>query len=414
MSRPVLVVDNGSAGQRQRGLVAVCVASFEGVGRTTSQLGSEAAGAATAEYAKRLSSLAGTGDQLIQIHEAKHCLLLRRLCDESEAAAAGARLESVFSEPFRFRDLSIPLQVRAGIAWGVDQDADAESLFRAAETAREAARSSERMVQLADATLLADMRRRWELNDQVDEALARHQLKLYYQPKMAAGEHRLVGAEGLVRWEHPDGLLTPAQFLPHLEADKMMAMTQHLVRQCVRDLAGNPWLPPLSLNLDADIADEASLLELIMDELTVWHVDPARLMIEIAEAGLVRRLDRLLEGLAGLRGRGVRISMDDFGTGGAALARFPRLLVDEVKIDRCFVLGIEHHAAHRYLAGMMTELAHYFGMSVVAEGVETEAAADSLRETGCDTLQGFLFSPPLPLDEFSRWVARQPEPGDCA
>ena len=253
-----------------------------------------------------------------------------------------------------------------------------------------------------------------QLDKQVDEALARHQLKLYYQPKMAAGEHRLVGAEGLVRWEHPDGLLTPAQFLPHLEADKMMAMTQHLVRQCVRDLAGNPWLPPLSLNLDADIADEASLLELIMDELTVWHVDPARLMIEIAEAGLVRRLDRLLEGLAGLRGRGVRISMDDFGTGGAALARFPRLLVDEVKIDRCFVLGIEHHAAHRYLAGMMTELAHYFGMSVVAEGVETEAAADSLREAGCDTLQGFLFSPPLPLDEFSRWVARQPEPGDCA
>lgn len=414
MSRPVLVVDNGSAGRRQRGLVAVCVASFEGVGRTTSQLGSAAAGAATAEYARRLSSLVGAGDQLIQIHEAKHCLLLRCLCDEHEAAAAGSRFEATFAEPFRFRDLAIHLEVRAGIAWGVDQDADAESLFRAAETAREAARSSDRTVQLADQALLADMRRRWELNDRVDDALCRHQLKLYYQPKVCAGERRLVGAEGLVRWEHPDGLLTPAQFLPHLQADKMMALTRHLVRQCIRDLAGNPWLPPLSLNLDADIADEASLLELIMDELTVWHVDPSRLMIEIPEAGLVRRLDRLLEGLAALRGRGVRLSMDDFGTGGAALARFPGLLVDEVKIDRAFVLGVEHHAAHRYLAGVMTDLGHYFGMTVVAEGVETESAADCLQEVGCDTLQGFLYSPPLPLDEFSRWVARQPEPGDCA
>jgi len=414
VSRPVLVVDNGAGGRRPAGFVAVCVTSLEGVGRTTSQLGSEAAGAAAAEYAQRLSSMLRDSDQLIQIHEAKYCLLIRELKDHNHAALAGMKLERLFAEPFVYRDVAVPLQVRAGIACGAGSEADAESLFRAAETAREAARCAEKVYQLADDSVMADMRRRWELNDQVDEALFQHQLKLYYQPKVSADDHRLVGAEGLVRWEHPDGLLNPGQFLPYLERDKMMALTRHLVRQCIRDLAGNPWLPPLSINLDPDATEEVSLLQLINDELTLWSVDPARLVVEVTENGIVRNVGRLLEDFAGLRGRGVRISIDDFGTGNSSLAQFRDLLVDEIKIDRSFVFNVEDNAANGYLTGLIVELGHYFGMSVVAEGVETERAAEHLLQAGCDVLQGFLFSPPLPLGEFARWTARHQGPEDCA
>lgn len=407
----MLVVDNQAAGS---GFIAVCVASLEGVGRTTGLLGSEAAGAATNEYARRLGQVLRPDDQLVQIHDAKHCLLIRGLKDRNHARLAGMKLERLFAEPFEYQSVAIPLEVRAGIACGDGSEADAEALFRAAETAREAARSRDKVFELANDTVIGDMRRVWQLNDEVDEALFQHQLKLYYQPKVAADGHQLCGAEGLVRWEHPDGLLNPGQFLPHLEREKMIALTRHVVRQSIRDLAANPWLPPLSINLDPDATDEPALIQLIHDELTLWNVDASRLVVEITENGIVRNVERLLGDFAELRGRGVRISMDDFGTGSSSLAQFRNLLVDELKIDRSFVNNIEHDEANRYLAGLIIDLGHYFGMSVVAEGVETRQAADVLLEAGCDSLQGFYFSPPIPLEEFSRWAAGRERPPDCA
>lgn len=411
MTRPVLVVDNDPDGA---GFVAVCVASLEGVGRTTGLLGSEAAGAATAEYARRLAQVLRADDQLIQIHEAKHCLLIRALKDRNHAALAGMKLERLFAEPFHYRDVAVPLQVRVGIACATGSDSDAESLFRAAETAREAARSSGRVFKLADDTVVGDMRRHWQLNDQVDNALFEHQIKLYYQPKVAADTQQLCGAEGLVRWEHPDGLLNPGQFLPHLERDNMIALTRHVVRQSIRDLAANDWLPPLSINLDPEATEEPALIQLILDELTLWNVDPGRLTVEITENGIVGNLERLLDDFAELRSRGVRISMDDFGTGNSSLGQFRNLLVDELKIDRSFINNVEEDGTNRYLTGLIIELGHYFGMSVVAEGIESQRAADVLREAGCDSLQGFFFSPPLPLDELARWAAGRRLPPDCA
>jgi EAL domain-containing protein (putative c-di-GMP-specific phosphodiesterase class I) len=413
-SRPVLVVDNGLTREGGRDFVAVCVASLEGVGRTTSLLGSEAAGAAVAEYAQRLSSMLRRDDQLIQIHEAKHCLLIHGLKDRNHAALAGMKLERLFEEPFGFRDVPVPLQVRAGIACGASGVADAESLFRAAEAARESARRSDKVYELADELVVADMRRRWQLNDELNEALFQHQLKLYYQPKVRADDHRLCGAEGLIRWEHPDGLLYPGDFLPHLERDKMLALTRHVIRQCVRDLVANPWLPPLSINLDPEAAEEPTLIRLMLDELTLWNVDPARLVIEMTENGIVQNVDRLREDFAELRSRGVKISMDDFGTGNSSLAQFRDLRVDEIKIDRSFVFDLEENAANRYLTGLIVELGHYFGMTVVAEGIETRQVAATLKDMRCDVLQGFHFSPPLPLAELSSWAEARKPPNDCA
>lgn len=411
-SGPVLVIDNQQEQSVENGMTAVCVASLEDVGRTAGRLGSEAAGAAAAEFAHRLSSMLRSDDQLVQIHEGKHCLLMRALKDRNHAALAGLKLERLFAEPFVFRGQPVPLQVRAGIACGTSDDA--EAMFRAAETAREAARLEQKVFELADDRVIATMQQRWQFNDDVEEALFQHQLKLYYQPKVTANGHRLCGAEGLIRWEHPDGLLYPGEFLPHLEREKLLAMTRHVIRQSVRDLAANEWLPPLSINLDPDVTEEASLVQLILDELSLWDVDPARLMVEVTENGMVRHLDTLVEAFAALRSRGVRIAMDDFGTGNSSLAQFRNLLVDELKIDRSFVLNREGNAANRYLTGLIIELGHYFEMTVVAEGIETAGMAAELRELHCDVLQGFYFSPPLPLEEFSRWASRRPTPPDCA
>jgi diguanylate cyclase len=403
--RPVLVVNNDApGGRRVDDITAVCVVSLEGVGRITSLLGSEAAGSATVEFATRLDQLLRDGDQRIQINESKCCLLLRGLRDRNHTLLAGMKLERLFEAPFEYDRSTISLQVRAGIAFGNSRDADAEALFRVAETARELARSRSRVYEVADALVMADVQRQWKLNDEVDDALYQHHLKLYYQPKVSAVDHRLVGAEGLIRWEHQSGILMPGQFLPHLQPDKMIALTRHVVRQAVRDLAADATLPPLSINVDPDLMGQFGLAPLILEELSMWSVDPARLVVEVTEHGVMEHLEALLSEFTVLRERGVRVSMDDFGTGHSSLAQFRHLPVDELKVDRTFVLNADADATSRYLLGLMIDLGHYFEKQVVAEGVENLEVAAVLRDAGCDVLQGFCFGPPLSLADFTRWA----------
>ncbi len=404
-SRPVLVVDNGYRDTGPApGTTAVCVASLENVGQITARLGSEAAGAATQECAERLESMLREDDQLIRIHEGKHCLLLRGLKDRNHASLAGLKLTRLFADGFVFHGQPVPLEMRVGIACG-SADADAEAMFRAAEAARETARSADKTFELADEAVVAGMRRRWQLNEELDEALARHQLKLYYQPKVSSKDQRLCGAEGLIRWEHPEGLLYPGQFLPHLQRDKLVAITRHAIRQSIRDLAEHDWLPSLSINVDPDLTEEASLVQLVLDELSLWNVDASRLVVEMTENSVIRNLELMKSAFATLRERGVRLSMDDFGTGNSSLAQFRNLLVDELKIDRSFVIDREHDDVDRYMTRLIVDLGHYFGMTVVAEGVESRQMAEGLRDLDCDVLQGFYVSPPLPLADLARWAA---------
>lgn len=405
MSGPRLVVDNRSHGKGGKPeYLAVCVTSLEGVGRLTSAFGSEVAGAAAMEYSARIERILRPGDQLIPINETKHCLVLRSLKDRNHASLAGLKLERLFREPFGYRDSRITLHVRAGIACAQHAQVEAEELFRAAEAAREVAVSAEHVYELADDLDISALHRRWQLNDRLEEAIGEHRLKLYYQPKLRARDQALAGAEGLVRWEHEDGLLVPSQFLPLLDAERMTALTRHVMRQCVRELAAEPWLPPISINLESFMLKDSGLLRLLLDELSLWEVDPARVVIEVTENGLVSSLDSLCPEFTELRERGVRIAMDDFGTGQSSLAQFKGLPLDELKIDRSFIADLAVSESSRYLTRMMIDLGHFFGLSVVAEGVETAQAARVLAELNCDLLQGFYFAPPLAPDDFRKWA----------
>jgi len=401
---PVLVVDNEAARRESDlGALAVCVVSLEGVGRITSQFGSQATGAAIQTYLNRLEQLLREGDQLIQINESKHCLLLKGLQDANHARLAGLKLERLFAEALVHANLSIRLAVRAGIACGEGPRHDAETLFRVAETARETAVAAGRVFEMADPLRLDVVRRNWRLNEQLDEAIKAHDLRLYYQPKVSADGATLCGAEGLIRWQHQEGLLVPGDFLPHLDAASLQALTGHVIRQCVRDLATDPTLPGLSFNLPLMHLLDTGVRRQIHEEMALWSVEPARLTIEVTEGGLPSHAEQLQTACRELRDWGVRIAMDDFGTGHSALRQFRDLPVDELKIDRSFVAGIEADAFDDYVSRLMIDLGHFLGMTVVAEGVESAGAARALAAMGCDQLQGFFFSPPLPLDAFAEW-----------
>ena len=177
----------------------------------------------------------------------------------------------------------------------------------------------------------------------------------------------------------------------------MYRLTQYTARKVIRDLAELEWLPALSLNIDPLVLDSA-MLKLIFDELSLWQVEPHRLTIEITEAGLIHNYDATIALLARAQAAGIAVAIDDFGTGYSSLAHFKHLPIDELKIDMVFVRDLAQDEHNQYLCKMMIDLAHRFDHHVVAEGVEDEWTANWLIEQGCDLLQGYFYSPPLPKD----------------
>jgi len=407
------VIDNDAARRAEDiGVVAVCVASLEGLGRIIGRFGSEAAGAALQEYVERLELVLRDGDQMIQINESKYCLLLKNLRDDNHALLACQKLERAFGAPLMYRDSPIRLELRAGIASGAGSHGDAERLFRAAEAARESA-VAQRCVWVVGTPLeVGDLQRSWRLAEELESAIESHQLRLYYQPQVATLDGRFCGAEGLVRWEHRDGLLTPEQFLPHLDATGMLALTGHVIRRCVADLLAAPELPWLSVNLPASQLLDPVLQQHVLDELSLWNVDPARLTLEIPEEGLLEHIAELGAGLRNLRAHGVRIVLDDCGAGATVLREFRELPVDGIKLDRRLVANLLTEPFDAYLARMLIEFAHFLDLRVTAKGVESTAVSERLKELGCDKLQGFGISPPLPVEAFAGWLAsREITPG---
>jgi EAL domain-containing protein (putative c-di-GMP-specific phosphodiesterase class I) len=401
---PVLVIDNDAARHAEDlGMVAVCVTSIEGLGRIVGRFGSEAAGFALKEYVHRLRSVLRDGDQMIQINESKYCLLLKNLRDANHALLAGQKLERAFSTPLMYRDNPVRLELRAGIASGAGLQNDAERLFRAAEAARETA-VAQRCIWVVGNALDSDgLQRSWRLADELDAAIDNHHLCLFFQPQVGCADRLCRGAEGLVRWEHRDGILTPEQFLPHLDASAMLALSHHVIRRAVAELLAAPDLPWLSVNLPAIQLLDPLMQQQVLEELSLWNVEPSRLALEISEDGLVEFIDELVPGLRRLRNAGVRIVLDDCGAGRSVPSRYRDLPVDGVKLDRRLVTNLLADPFDEYLTRGIVDFAHFLDMEVTAKGVESDDVASRLREFGCDQMQGFGIAPPLSAEAFAGW-----------
>jgi diguanylate cyclase (GGDEF)-like protein len=245
--------------------------------------------------------------------------------------------------------------------------------------------------------MLADLRR----------ALDSDQLVLHYQPKVSLTDGRIVGAEALVRWNHPQrGMVPPMDFIPLAEATHLIEpMTHIIIRKAVAQIGR--WRTaglelPVAVNVSPNTVVEGGLPDLVRGVLAESDVPGRLLRLEITESTLVSDPDGALRTLRDLHDLGVQISIDDFGTGYSSLSYLKHLPVDELKVDRSFVAGLLTSTEDEVLVRATVDLGHNLGMSVVAEGVEEEPAADALRAMGCDVAQGFLYSRPLPAVELFR------------
>jgi EAL domain-containing protein (putative c-di-GMP-specific phosphodiesterase class I) len=238
---------------------------------------------------------------------------------------------------------------------------------------------------------------------------------LYYQPKVdiRSGDTREV--EALIRWQHPErGFLPPGQFIALAEETSLIRpLTEWAIEEALRQRTS--WAQMgfeivTGVNLSARTLHDPQLVNTIMSRLRSWDTEPGRLKLEITESAIMIDPDRAMATLRRLHDEGVRLSIDDFGTGYSSLAYLRRLPIDEIKIDRSFVTDMVENPADASIVRSIIELSHNLSLTVVAEGVETHAAIDALRAMGCDLIQGYVYSKPIPGSALASWLLKEQEP----
>ena len=251
--------------------------------------------------------------------------------------------------------------------------------------------------------------RRLTLLNELRDGIPRGELVLHFQPKvdLKAGR-RTTGVEALVRWQHPsEGLLMPAQFMPEAERSELIApLTRWVLNEALRqqrrwsdaglDLTMAVNISARSLTRHSDLPDTVAKLT------ETWGIAPGRLILELTENAIIDA--EVAQVLERLHAMGEQLAIDDFGTGHSSLAYLQRLTIDEIKVDRSFVMHLPTAVGDAVIVRSTIELAHNLGLTVVAEGVEDEATLEILAEDGCDSAQGYLFSRPCAADELTTWL----------
>lgn len=247
-------------------------------------------------------------------------------------------------------------------------------------------------------------------DEDLRRAVDQVEFELYYQPQIRLKDKKVIGFEGLVRWNHPTrGVVSPDRFIPQLESMGLIRQLGWIVaKQGLRDLRaliseGTESLT-VSLNMSVHSLQDLSYPDQLVALANSAGIDPARIVIEITESGLVSKIGSSLDVLTRLRMKGVCLSVDDFGTGYSMMEQLRNVPATELKIDRSFVAKMREEGSSRIMVEKTIELAHQLEMLVVAEGVETPEQFEFLRVRGCDSAQGYLFCRPIPFPELTRWL----------
>ena len=334
-------------------------------------------------------------------------LMIADLSNQAQAADVAQRLLASFDQPFQLGDQSLLLSASIGISVFPEDANNLSELTRCAEQAVHSAKAAgraqhrffdEKINVLAASRLLKEAELR--------SAIAHDQLRLHFQPKVDASSLKIVGAEALVRWQHPQrGLVPPVEFIPMAEETGLILPLTDWVLEAAC-LALSAWreagLPrvPLSVNLAAPSLSDPTLIGKLDALMTRFDLKPEALMLEVTETILMGDVEQGTQRLDALRAKGYGLSLDDFGTGYSSLSYLKRFPIDELKIDRSFVKGAERGGRDGALAAAIITLAREFGLRVVAEGVETPEQALFLIRHGCPVQQGFWFSKPVPSEIF--------------
>ena len=323
------------------------------------------------------------------------------------------KLARAIEEPFRFQGMTMLVRASVGIAMFPDHGRDVESLMQRADIAMYSAKSRGVGYEVYSASRDGHSRARLALIGELPEAIESGQIVVHYQPKFDLQTGTIGGAEALVRWEHPQfGLLGPGAFLPLAEQTGLMRpltlrVLDDALAQCARWLESGLRLP-VAVNLGAPNLLDLGLPVDVKALLEKWDLHPSMLQLEITETIVAADPVRVIEIMNKLGELGIELSLDDFGTGSSSLAYLRELPVQELKIDKSFILGMDEDPEAATIVQTIVDLAHNLGLRAVGEGIETEEAYRLLAECGCDHGQGFLMGRPMPAAELAELALGAP------
>jgi diguanylate cyclase (GGDEF)-like protein len=377
------------------------------------------------------------GDRLLQLFAARlsgalpHGALLARLggdefgvmlpiADADAARAFGSTVLVALERPFSLDGTTLHVDASIGMAMYPVDGTDRSSLLRHADTAMYQAKSTHSGFMLAAGQFDDDATRRsLDTLEQLRDGLDRDELVLHYQPQVEVATDKVVGVEALVRWEHPvRGLLYPDAFLPLAERAGMMGrLTLQVLEIALRQCAGWRELGlsiTVAVNLSASNLRDATLPDRVADGLVRHGVPASALHLEVTEDVIMQDTERARELLAALRGLGIKLAIDDYGTGYSSLAYLQTLAVDDLKLDRAFVGHCDTDSRSAAIVASTVNLAHSLGLRLIAEGVENEEVMNCLRGYGCDLAQGYFLARPQNPESLTPWLIRRMEESRAA
>ncbi len=382
-------------------------------------LGHDAGDQVLVGVAERLPDALDADDTLARLSGDEFVVLRPEVSTTEEVADLASRILKQLEEPFLVMDTEAYVSASIGIVLASDASVAAETLLADADLAMYRAKERGKGVfELFDETLRIRLTERIQTERDLRRGIQAGELAAHYQPLLDLASGQVVGAEALVRWEHPRrGLLMPDTFIPMAEDTGLITrvgawMLDEACRQMSlwqAELARPPsWV---GVNLSVREIEQPGLVETIAGLLTEHGLHPAQLLLEITESAIMHDAQTMIERLWELRELGVRLAIDDFGTGFSSLDRLRRMPVDSLKVDRSFVADMFDANGGTALVAAVIAMSHSLGLGVVAEGVETVEQLDELRRLGCDEVQGYLVSRPLPPDRLTD-LLRDPLLGD--
>ena len=392
--------------QRKNEKIAILFLDLDDFKKVNDTLGHEIGDKLLIEAANRLNQIVRKEDTVGRLGGDEFIVLLRGINDDHNALVIAENLLKFFREPFKIDGRELMLTLSIGIATYPDNGKTASDLLRSADTAMYQAKALGRNTySFFTKEMNVNMLRRLEIEEQMHGALDRNEFEVYYQTQFDVRNNKIIGAEALLRWHNPTlGNIGPDEFIPIAEHTGLIVpIGQFVVKQALSFL--NEWQNihqkeyRVAVNLSPRQFRDTELISFIQKSLSDANIEADSLELEITEGVLMIGQSYIDDALVKLNKLGIKLSMDDFGTGYSSLSYLRQYSFDVLKIDRSFVQGIPNNKADCELCNAIIAMGQSLGLKIVAEGVETKEQVELLSTLGCDYLQGYYFSKPMPAKE---------------
>lgn len=357
-----------------------------------------------AEIARRLDGVLRNMDVVMRIGDDEFAILLPSILHQDHATLAAHKILHTFDEHINASGYELQVRVSIGISVCPDTATQPEELLRQATMALCLAKETQIGYTLYNETGAKSRTTPTKYMRELRRAIADNELELYYQPMKDLKTGSICGAEALTRWPHPEhGFISPSEFIPAAEqtgviCDLTLWALNSALRQCAIWQENENF--SVSVNVSARDLLDPNLPDLVQRSINTWSIDPNRLTLEITETAMMQDRRNTLDVLNRLSSIGLSLSIDDFGSGYSSLTYLQKLPVNELKIDKDFVVDMEKNESNAIIVRTLVDLGHNFNLKVTAEGVATQEVYNLLERMGCDVAQGYFIARPMPAEEF--------------